>query len=102
MDQIKPEQGTQRRRLGACCWKVTAAAAVVGSTTALCLGILLGESAATYKETWSALLIAKIPKILLPRTKFRHLSALLTKTTRAVVSSCSQYVTLEHFIFSVS
>ncbi|XP_041879149.1 transmembrane protease serine 9 isoform X1 [Corvus kubaryi] len=41
MDQIKPGQGTQRRRLGACCWKVTAAAAVAGSATALCLGILL-------------------------------------------------------------
>ncbi|NWX33439.1 TMPS9 protease, partial [Notiomystis cincta] len=41
MDQIKPGRGTQRRRLGACCWKVIAAAAVAGSATALCLGILL-------------------------------------------------------------
>ncbi|XP_030918079.1 transmembrane protease serine 9 isoform X3 [Geospiza fortis] len=40
MDQTKPGQGTQRRRLGAC-WKVTAAAAMAGSATALCLGILL-------------------------------------------------------------
>ncbi|NWV26852.1 TMPS9 protease, partial [Origma solitaria] len=41
MDQRKPGQGTQKRSLGACCWKVTAAAAVVGSASALCLGILL-------------------------------------------------------------
>ncbi|NXR77907.1 TMPS9 protease, partial [Pycnonotus jocosus] len=41
MDQTKPGQSSQRRRLGACCWKVTAAAAVAGSATALCLGILL-------------------------------------------------------------
>lgn len=48
MDQIKPGKGTQRKRLGACSWKVTAAAAVAGSATALCLGILLGECAARY------------------------------------------------------
>ncbi|XP_071434162.1 transmembrane protease serine 9 [Pithys albifrons albifrons] len=41
MDLMKPGQGTQRRRLRACCWKATAAAAIVGSATALCLGILL-------------------------------------------------------------
>ncbi|KAM6395975.1 transmembrane protease serine 9 [Rhynochetos jubatus] len=41
MDQIMPVLGTQRRRLSASCWKVTVAAAVVGSVTALYLGILL-------------------------------------------------------------
>ncbi|XP_032858988.1 transmembrane protease serine 9 isoform X3 [Tyto alba] len=41
MDQIKPVLGTQRRGLRASCWKVTAGAAVVGSVTALYLGILL-------------------------------------------------------------
>ncbi|KAM6294770.1 transmembrane protease serine 9 [Aegotheles albertisi] len=41
MDQTKPVQGTQRRGLRASCWKVTGAAAVVGSVTALYLGILL-------------------------------------------------------------
>ncbi|XP_072775607.1 transmembrane protease serine 9 isoform X5 [Taeniopygia guttata] len=46
MDQPKPGQGTQRRRVGACCWKVTAAAAVAGSATALCLGILLASHSA--------------------------------------------------------
>ncbi|XP_025961183.2 transmembrane protease serine 9 isoform X1 [Dromaius novaehollandiae] len=40
MDQIKPVVGT-RRSLRASCWKVTIAAAVVGSVTALYLGILL-------------------------------------------------------------
>lgn len=48
MDQIKPVISTQKRGLRASCWKVTAAAAVVGSVTALYLGILLGESAAGY------------------------------------------------------
>ncbi|XP_071583518.1 transmembrane protease serine 9 [Heliangelus exortis] len=42
MDQIKPVLGTQRRGLRLSCWKVTIAAAVVGSVTALYLGILLG------------------------------------------------------------
>ncbi|KAM6236138.1 transmembrane protease serine 9 isoform 2-T2 [Porphyrio hochstetteri] len=41
MDQIKPVLSTQRRGLGASCWKVTIAAAIVGSVTALYLGILL-------------------------------------------------------------
>nr|XP_009681963.1 PREDICTED: transmembrane protease serine 9-like [Struthio camelus australis] len=41
MDQIKPVLGTQRRTLRASCWKVTIAAAIVGSMTALYLGILL-------------------------------------------------------------
>ncbi|NXK13120.1 TMPS9 protease, partial [Herpetotheres cachinnans] len=44
MDQIKPVLGTQRRGPRASCWpwgKVTVAAAVVGSVTALYLGILL-------------------------------------------------------------
>ncbi|NWQ86289.1 TMPS9 protease, partial [Burhinus bistriatus] len=41
MDQIKPVLGTQRRGLRVSCWKVTVAAAVVGSVTALYLGILL-------------------------------------------------------------
>ncbi|KAM9265696.1 transmembrane protease serine 9 [Morus bassanus] len=41
MDQIKPVLGTQRRGLRSSCWKVTIAAAVVGSMTALYLGILL-------------------------------------------------------------
>ncbi|XP_025924770.1 transmembrane protease serine 9 isoform X2 [Apteryx rowi] len=40
MDQIKPVLGT-RRRLRSSCWKVTIATAVVGSMTALYLGILL-------------------------------------------------------------
>ncbi|KAM6040213.1 transmembrane protease serine 9 isoform 2-T2 [Theristicus caerulescens] len=40
MDQIKPVLGTQGG-LRASCWKVTIAAAVVGSVTALYLGILL-------------------------------------------------------------
>ncbi|NWH61863.1 TMPS9 protease, partial [Geococcyx californianus] len=41
MEQIKPVRGTQRRGLRASCWKVTIAAVVVGSVTALYLGILL-------------------------------------------------------------
>ncbi|XP_033926697.1 transmembrane protease serine 9 isoform X1 [Melopsittacus undulatus] len=41
MDQVKPELGTHRRGLSASCWKGTIAAAVVGSITALYLGILL-------------------------------------------------------------
>ncbi|XP_009878884.1 PREDICTED: transmembrane protease serine 9 [Charadrius vociferus] len=41
MDQIKPVLSTQKRGLRASCWKVTTAAAVVGSVTALYLGILL-------------------------------------------------------------
>ncbi|XP_009578755.1 PREDICTED: transmembrane protease serine 9, partial [Fulmarus glacialis] len=41
MDQRKPVVGTQRRGLRASCWQVTIAAAVVGSVTALYLGILL-------------------------------------------------------------
>ncbi|NXL67474.1 TMPS9 protease, partial [Chordeiles acutipennis] len=40
MEQVKPELSTQRR-VRVSCWKVTAAAAVVGSVTALYLGILL-------------------------------------------------------------
>ncbi|KAM4657575.1 transmembrane protease serine 9 [Amazona ochrocephala] len=41
MDQVKPELGTQRSGLRGSCWKGTIAAAVVGSVTALYLGILL-------------------------------------------------------------
>ncbi|NXF37231.1 TMPS9 protease, partial [Nyctibius bracteatus] len=41
MDQLKPALGTQRRGLRVSCWKVTVAAAAVGSVTALYLGILL-------------------------------------------------------------
>ncbi|XP_069734093.1 transmembrane protease serine 9 isoform X2 [Phaenicophaeus curvirostris] len=41
MEQIKPGLDGQRRGLRAGCWKVIAAAAVVGSVTALYLGILL-------------------------------------------------------------
>ncbi|XP_075579927.1 transmembrane protease serine 9 [Pelecanus crispus] len=41
MDQIKPVLGSQRRGLRASCWKVTIAAAAVGSVTALYVGILL-------------------------------------------------------------
>ncbi|XP_009637181.1 transmembrane protease serine 9 [Egretta garzetta] len=41
MDQLKPVPGTQGRGRRVSCWKVTVAAAVVGSVTALYLGILL-------------------------------------------------------------
>ncbi|NWR76480.1 TMPS9 protease, partial [Centropus unirufus] len=41
MEQTKPVLGAQRRGLRVSCWKVTAAAAVVGGVTALYLGILL-------------------------------------------------------------
>ncbi|KAM7081156.1 transmembrane protease serine 9 isoform 2-T2 [Ciconia maguari] len=54
MDQIKPVLGTQRRGLRASCWKVTVAAAVVGSVTALYLGILLGECAAGHLPSLAA------------------------------------------------
>ncbi|NWS77009.1 TMPS9 protease, partial [Crotophaga sulcirostris] len=42
MEQVKPTLSTQRRGQRGGCWKVTIAAAVVGSVTALYLGILLG------------------------------------------------------------
>lgn len=48
MEQMKPVLSTQSRGPRPSCWKVTAAAAVVGSVTALYLGILLGECAARY------------------------------------------------------
>uniref|UniRef100_A0A8B9S3R7 Transmembrane serine protease 9 n=1 Tax=Apteryx owenii TaxID=8824 RepID=A0A8B9S3R7_APTOW len=50
MDQIKPVLGT-RRRLRSSCWKVTIATAVVGSMTALYLGILLGELETSFEHT---------------------------------------------------
>lgn len=62
MDQLKPVPGTQGRGRRVSCWKVTVAAAVVGSVTALYLGILLGECVAgcvlsvylLQKKKWSA------------------------------------------------
>jgi len=104
MDQIKPVPGAQRRGLRASCWRVTVAATVVGTMTAICLGILLGECAAVYvlsvclsapKKKWSAqltVLIVTILKSLLLGTNRGQLSP----HTHTNCKGCTQLV------FSVS
>lgn len=55
------------------------------------------------KKKWSAqltVLVAKVLKSLLLRTKCGQLTP-PPETARAVVNSCSEYLTLKHFIFSV-